>query len=202
MKKIVPIRKDEDNQEPPFIREKAPPNTVRFIARYSLVLLGVAFFIILLSYLSHQQQWADIQARQSLFSESALQSIESLRQENERLGKELEQTREDRETLQDQVEEIEATLRDSEKQRIQEEQEYQSSLEALETNWKREERKSVALGNLWKAEALFQAREYGAAREVLDEMKRKKQTDDLPDIASEGMETPAAAFWRMYDAIE
>ena len=174
------------------------PHT-RYIFQYALILLCVAFVLVLLSYLSHQQQqWADIQEEHSQFSVSAMQSIQTLQEENtqyedvlSRLRRELDAMTVDRDAL------LSAMAR-SEARHTADLESLREDLEHAENTAVAAEKQREALEYLWRAEALAAARKYAAARSLLTEMREKGLPAHLTGAAPDGLEETAATASEEY----
>jgi len=211
-KKIIPIQPEVQPEPLPEKTDKAPP-TMRYIIQYTLILLCGALVLILLSYLSNQQQWArenqqqwaDMQEEHNQFSVSALQSIQSLLEENARFEEENAQLQQALDAVRSERDAVLAGKEETDVLNIA----LQGSLEDAGNETakaiREAEKQRQALEYLWRADVLVTARRLTAARELLTEMRALGLPDHLPKDALEGIETadisPAEEYERLAEML-
>ena len=206
-KKIIPIKQPEEELALPSgeAPAKDAPPTTRYIIKYALILMCVAFVLVLLSYLSHQQQWADIQGEQTHFSVSAMQSIENLQQENARYVEELTQLK----LEQDALERENRALREARDQAAEQAQTeleaVQSKLTKAEINAKTEalaaENRKLAMDYLWRIEYLVSARRNAVARTLFLEMQDMGLRAYLSETVMDSVKLPGETAIEEYDRL-
>jgi len=196
-KKIVPIKSAEALPPTPPEKEpeKAPP-TMRFIFKYALILLCVAFVLVLLSFASRQQK---LQEEQVQFSVSAMQSIETLQRDNTQFSADLVQAQLEIEALTNRLEAMQAS--EAASQALLDET--RNDMEKTEAEHlaftKMAENRQQAMDYLWRIEYLVSVRRYTAARELITEMRDAGIQDALPEDKSEGIPglSPAEEYRRL-----
>ncbi|MDR3207092.1 MAG: hypothetical protein LBT60_02050 [Oscillospiraceae bacterium] len=197
----------------PIAPETAPPERPRLprsIFRYAFILLGVAFLMVLLSFLSHMQksnqQMVDLQESQNQISVSALQSLEKLQQENADFQGALAQLQAENEALLAQLAETDARRAETEAALAAQ----RDALAAAQTDAGQAaalaETQRAALDCLWRLERLVSLKRYTKARALLADMRDKGLDAHLPDEAPDGAEpdglSPAGAFARLADVLD
>ncbi len=207
-KKIIPIK--EETSEKGAESPKAALSAPGFVIKYGLILLGVAFFLVFLSYLSHiqqgnQQQLAELQKNQTIFSVSAMQSIESLQQENADLKDDLEKAKGTADRTGDALSAALAELSQLRDQLAATQDELAQSEKAAQSAATVAKDKTVALEYLWRLERLVSTKRYTKARALIEEMQglglvALLSDAEMPNLEPEGV-TPAEEFARIVEVL-
>ncbi len=196
------------------MKQDQSPASPKFVLKYGLILLGVAFFLVLLSYLSHvqqgnEQQWAEIQKNQTKFSVSAMESIDKLQQENSDLKTQLDRATQEQGKLERDLAVMESEKAQSE-QNLAEAQEKQSAEQKLAAQAARQTaelaaNRQLALDYLWRLERLVSSKRYTKGRALLAEMQEKGLDTFLSGTAAQGLEpegvSPAEEYNRLVEIL-